>query len=291
MQFKRFLGTDSPGPDAIHALVLPFPYESTVTYGYGTKGGPAAVLEAAASQVEFYDCDLHYSPCEKMGIFHAPLQEIRGTPAESYESILSLTKKYTAAFPKAFFLGLGGEHATSYPFVQGLLESRILSKEVGILHLDAHADLRDTYGGSKLSHASVMRRLRDDLHLPTVHVGVRAIGDDEPKYIEENDVPVFFAPFSMEQIPAILEKLPKNVFITFDVDVLDPSIMPSTGTPVPGGLQWYPTLDLLQSVFEKKNVIAMDIVELAPIKQLHAPVFLIAQLAYKCIGYKFHFNE
>jgi agmatinase len=301
-QPERLLGECAPGLHDMSAVVLPFPYEGTVSYGKGAARGPEVILETLATQVEYYDTELRCSPCTQFGLFTLPCKPIIGSPEEVHERIFSMTRDTcrgkaclspTGCMP--FFIGLGGEHSVTYPFVKGLLEAEVLPKGTGILQIDAHADLRNAYLGNPLSHASVMRRLRDELGLQTVHVGIRAIGGDEPAYIEENDVPVFFAPFEEKQIAHILKELPENVFVTFDVDALDPSIMPSTGTPVPGGLLWYDALKLLRAVFESKNVPAMDIVELAPIEGpvlsgvegLHAPNFLAAQLLYKAISYRF----
>lgn len=282
----KLFGDDSPGPNNVDSIVLPFPYEGTVSYGGGTAKAPKVILDALENQVEFYDIELKKITCEKIGFYKAPIPPLAGTPKEVHEQIVNMTKAATNSHPDVFLVGLGGEHSVTYPFVRGLIESGRYP-EFGVLQIDAHADLRNEWTGTKLSHACVMRRLRDDLNLNTTHVGIRAIGDDEPAYIEEKSIPIFFAPFDTSQIPSILESLPENIFITFDVDGLDPSIMPSTGTPVPGGLLWNDALKLLRSVFINKNVIGMDIVELAPIDNFHAPDFLTAQLLYKCLGYKF----
>ena len=288
MDQPNFLGIKQFKPECADILIFSIPYEGTVSYGNGASRGAEAILKASG-QVELYNIELNSVPCEKLQVCTLDPIDCKGNPKRAQDIISKLvygTIKTCNTIP-SFPIALGGEHSITFGFLRGLMEASLIPENVAILQIDAHADLRNEYNGTPYSHACVMRRIRDDLNLKTVHVGVRAIGDDEPEYIKNNSIPVFFAPFSENQIPKIIDELPENVYLTFDVDGLDPSIMPATGTPVPGGLLWNETLKLLRNLFSKRNVIGMDMVELAPIEGVHTPDFLAAELLYRCIGYKF----
>jgi agmatinase len=183
---------------------------------------------------------------------------------------------------------LGGEHSISNAVHQAVYD---LYPDISVLQFDAHSDLRDTYEGSKYSHACVMRRIWE-LNKNIVALGIRSQSREERDLITDNNISVYYAhhlygkPFP----PEIISKLGENVYITFDVDFLDPSIMPATGTPEPGGFFWAETLGFIKKIFEKKNVVAVDLVELNPISGLLHPDFLVAKLVYKIIGYKMDLN-
>jgi agmatinase len=285
MDTKNFLDIESPGAEKADALIFPFPYEGTVSYGGGTAKGPEVILEASA-QEELYDVELQCVPHENIGIHTFPSIITKGSPKEVHEYMAKQVCATVKKYPNKFYLGLGGEHAVTHAFVQGLVESETLP-QFDVLQIDAHTDLRDTWEDSKFSHACVMRRLRDDLHLKSVHVGIRGVGPEEIPYIKEQQVPVFYAPYTSEQIADILKHLGDNVFITFDVDGLDPSIMPATGTPVIGGLGWEDATGLLRAVFKEKNVIGMDVVELAPSDHFPFANDVAAKLVHKSLTYKF----
>jgi agmatinase len=266
--------------------VLPVPYEGTVSYGHGAAQGPRALLEASA-QLEMYDEELDWSP-DALGLHTlAPVDCAAGPPEAVMERI------HAAALPPLrdgkFLLTLGGEHSISYGVFTALQAVR--RRPFCLLQIDAHADLRASYQGTPHSHACIMARAHD-LGLPFVQVGIRAVCAEERAFLRESgrEANVFWAHDiaarpEAEWIDAVVERLDADVYVTLDLDGLDPTIMPATGTPVPGGLGWYPTLRLLRAVARRRRIIACDLTELAPLPGLHAPDFLAARLAYKLIGY------
>jgi agmatinase len=186
-----------------------------------------------------------------------------------------------------FVVGLGGEHSLTKGMLDALLEVR--GRDFGVLQLDAHADLRDSYDGTRDSHACIMRRV-DDLGLVYGQVGIRSLSKGEADFVKKRGRKIYFAHEIQGEsawMDEVIDALPENVYITIDVDCLDPSIMPSTGTPEPGGLDWYTVTSFLRKACEKKKVIGFDVVELAPISGLHAPDFLTAKLVYRLLGYIF----
>ncbi len=265
------------------ATILPVAYERTTSYGQGTANGPAALL-AASAYVETYDEELDAEPCQE-GISTQPIL----TPAA--ESLADAIEEIEHAARGLMDQGkwvvtVGGEHALTLGPVRA---ARAVFGDIGVLQFDAHADLRDTYEGSLYSHACVMRRIVD-LGLPTASIGLRALSPPEAELIRVHKIPVIWGHQIDEaeaQIEALLDHLPDRIYLTFDLDYLDPSILPATGTPEPGGGSWYPTLRLLRRVFDAKEVVAMDVVELAPIADRPASDFLAAKLVYKCLGYAF----
>lgn len=263
---KQFLESEIPDipPRECFFQVICAPMEETVSYGGGTGRGPQAILDAS-DQLEAFDgisC-----PCE-LGI-HTVLKSFQ--TLEKIEAEVSKHWKQNK-FP---FL-LGGEHTVTLGALRALKAAR---EEFGVIQFDAHADLRDEYEGSKLSHACVMRRAVDDLGLPLYQIGVRALSFEEHEYRKEQGIP-----FSNDwkNLPS---DFPDKVYITFDVDGLDPSAMPSTGTPVPDGLSWREAFQCLEEISKVRKIIAADVVELAPIDGLHAPDFGAAQLVYKIMGF------
>lgn len=265
--------------------VLPVPYEGTVSYEGGTGEGPRAIL-AASQQLEAYDEELDRE-IDAVGFATLPPVDVAGDPATVMGRIRA------AALPAVrdgkWLLTLGGEHSVTYGPLAAHLEAR--GRPFSILQLDAHADLRPSYHGTPHSHASIMARAHE-LGLPFVQVGLRAVSADERAFLREHDLErnVFWAhevvPAADERwMDAVVERLGPDVYVTIDVDGLDPAIMPSTGTPVPGGLGWYPTLRLLRRVARSRRIIGGDVTELAPRAGQHAPDFLAARLAHKLIGY------
>lgn len=269
---KRFLESEIPGRSEGECMfhVIPAPYEKTVSYGGGTAQGPEAILKASY-QLEAYDGSS--CPCER-GIFtHDSVQ--------SLEAIEAAVLKVCS--PGNIPVVLGGEHTVTYGALKALKEA---GGEFGVIQFDAHADLRDTYEGDKFSHACVMRRALE-MELPLFQIGVRALSIPEVELREQRGIPHLDGyDIGRNGIPEKLlpENFPEKVYVTFDVDALDPSIMPSTGTPEPGGLNWFETFQCLKKIVEQKTVIGCDFVELAPIEHLHAPDFLVARMIYNFMG-------
>lgn len=273
--------------ETARAVIAPVPYEATTSYGGGTKDGPRAILEASR-QVELYDEELDACPYQ-CGI--ATLEPLH-IDRTSYEAPIRQTQAVVAAIldRNQFPVVLGGEHALTFGAVEA---AHARHPDLTVLQIDAHADLRDSYEESPWSHASVMRRVVES-GVPAVQVGIRNISQDEMQWVREAKPPIrliwgheFHQKGVAGVLPEVLEHLTGPVWITIDVDGLDPSIMPATGTPEPGGLGWYDLLGLLRPIFQHKQVVGLDVVELAPAPGLHHPDFLVARLVYKLIGYRF----
>ena len=287
---RNFLGLDEEHGafDTAKAVILPVPYEATTSYGAGTGRGPAAIIEASR-YIELYDQELDTEPYE-VGI--ATLPELHLTGAGPQDAIRELREAYDAVVDategKQFVIALGGEHSISSAPILSWVE-RTKGKRLSVLQFDAHTDLRHEYEGSPYSHAAVMARVHENVDL--VAVGIRAITREERELARRSkNIHLFLADdihTGDAWMDEVMSKLGENVYISFDVDGFDPSLVPSTGTPEPGGLQWYPVMKLLRRVFRERNVVSADVVELAPIPGLSAPDFLVAKLVYKMIGYKF----
>ncbi len=277
----NFLGIDDVKFEKAGVVVLPVPFDSTTSYKGGTKEGPDAVIRASR-ELEVYDTELDCVISDKVHIFTARgVQPDKSSPEKTVNRVKEATQVIVDA--GKFPLVLGGEHSISSGAIAAVKEKY---PDVTILQIDAHSDLRESWDDAKYSHASVMKRVRD-MGIKTVHVGIRATGPEELDYIKKEKVPIFKAPFSIKDIPKIIKALGDQVYITFDVDGLDPSIMPATGTPVPGGLKWEEATALLKEVAKKKTVVGADVVELSPQPGNHAPDFLTATLVHKIIGYVF----
>ena len=266
----RFLDSEIPdlAPEECLFQVIPAPYEKTVSYGAGTKNGPQAII-TASSQLEAYDGTS--CPCEK-GI---NTTKPAATLAEIENAVATVAKM--GKIPVL----LGGEHTVTYGALKALQES---GEKFGVLQFDAHADLRDTC--DKFSHACVMRRAVE-MDLPILQIGVRALSMEEVELRHELNIPHHDGEqFGRQGMPTQLipEGFPQKVYITFDVDGLDPSIMPATGTPEPGGLTWWQAMDCLETITASRTVIGVDVVELAPIEGLHAADFTAARLVYNLMG-------
>lgn len=288
---RNFLGLDEAGSDFARAsaVILPVPYESTVSYGGGTGNGPSAIIEASR-YIELYDQELDWEPSE-VGIATLPALHLSGLGGEAaLGELRHAYEKLLDAAAGKFVITLGGEHSiSSAPALAWAERLKAQGKRLSVLQFDAHTDLRPEYEGSAYSHAAVMHQVQQQADI--VAVGIRAITKEEMSLVRASDhLHVFLA----DEIHAgdawmdrVLELLNEDVYISFDVDGFDPSLVPSTGTPEPGGLQWYPVVKLLRRVFREKLVHGADVVELAPIPGLHAPDFLVAKLVYKMIGYRF----
>jgi len=261
--------------------VLPVPFERTTSYGKGTMAGPAAILRASQA-MELYDEELGGEPF-RLGIATLPpfLPEAFDL-GEALAEIEEAARVQLAA--GKFLVTLGGEHSLTQAPVRA---ARAVHGEIGVVQFDAHADLREEFEGTPYSHASVMHRLVED-GFPTLAVGIRSLSTPEAELVRARQLPILWGhqlARAEELFAPLLAALPEKVYLTFDVDYFDPSLVPATGTPEPGGGLWYPTLALLRALFRAKRVIAMDLVELAPIGGQPASDFLAAKLVYKCIGY------
>jgi len=279
---SNFLGLPDEASryETSRVVVLPVPFERTTSYGKGTALGPEAILRAS-HQVELWEEMLRSEPW-RMGIATLPAFLAEAPDAETALAALEAEARRHLAAGK-FLVTLGGEHSLTTAPVRA---ARAVHGEIGVVQFDAHADLRPEYDGTPWSHASVMRRLHED-GFPALAVGIRALCDEEAGLIASQDLPTIWGwelP-GRERFLAALERLPPKVYLTFDVDFFDPSLMPATGTPVPGGGEWYPTLDCLRELFARKTVVAMDVVELAPQPGAHGADFLAASLVYKCLAY------
>jgi len=243
-------------------IIQPIPFEKTTSYIKGTKNGPKEILKAS-KELETYDIETDSEPY---------LEGIHTLKPTKIKNIKNHNK---------FTISLGGEHTITYHIIKKLQQ-----KNLSILHIDAHADMKDEFEKNKFSHACVMRRIHE-INKNIVSVGVRSLDLDEKKFIDENHIPVFFMENINNNWTEIISFLNENVYITIDLDSLDPSIMPSVGNPESGGFQWYQLLSFLKEVFNKRNVIACDLVELSPKKEDSISAYTTAKLAYKLIAYKF----
>lgn len=265
--------------------VLPIPYERTVSFGTGTARGPAAILEASF-QLEDFDEEF----LEPMGLRVQTLPPLNFSglgEAEAMDRISSAARTVMKA--RRFLLSLGGEHTITAPLVA---VAKALHGRLSVLHIDAHADLRLEYGGTRGSHACVMRRVRE-MGIGTVSVGVRSLSAAEYRYVRTEGVPIFWAgpivaSADASWVQAVVGLLEEPVYVTFDVDGLDPSVLPGTGTPEPGGLNWSGLLRLLRAVFAAKRVVAADIVELVPVPGSAISEFTAARAGAKMLMYHKH---
>lgn len=275
-----FLGSEIQQPDinAARFHVLPVPFERTVSYGGGTAQGPAAIIEAS-HQLEVWDGK---SKPSDLGIYTHPAVDCNGEPEQVIERIAKATADILAL--GGMPVGIGGEHTVTWGIIKGYLDAGF--SDFGVVQIDAHADLRHAYEDDLYSHASVMKRVVE-AGVPLYQLGVRAYCEEEIQ--ARKDFKVGFrdaddlVPNNVMSIE-LPEDFPSQVFFTLDIDGLDPSIFPSTGTPVPGGLGWYQTLSLFESVARQRRIIGFDVLEFAPIKDFHAYEFAVSQLIYKLMG-------
>ena len=282
MVLKNFgyLPEEFSGLDESKIVIVPVPYDKTSTWIKGADNGPSALIEASGN-MELYDIETDSSVCEK-GIFtDKPVRE-DSTPEKM---VAAVRKRVSGHLSNGkFVVVLGGEHSVTFGSVQAHADR---FKDMSVLQLDAHSDLRDEYEGSKYNHACVMARIKEIC--PIVQVGIRSMDVSEKENLGKNNV--FFAKDihdNREWMDKAVALLKDNVYVTIDLDVFDPSIMPSTGTPEPGGLGWYDVLALLKKVVASRNVVGFDVVELCPSKHNKAPDFLAAKLVYSLLGYKFY---
>ncbi len=270
-----------------HFVAAAVPIEASVSYGSGASKGPEAILHAS-QQVELFDVEEKIEPY-RAGIATCAFPQAFRATAQALEYAKTITREILdlGKIP----IVLGGDHSLTPGVLAAFVEK---DTSFSVFHIDAHSDLRDSYHGDPNSHASALRRV---LAFPAVRTlvqaGIRNVSNDpddgnEFSFIQDNTdrIRIHYAKdMALWNISEMVDALAHDVYITIDVDGLDPSIMPSTGTPEPGGIDWYTTLRMMHEICTKKNVIGFDIVELAPISGFHAPDFLVAKLIYKMLGY------
>ncbi len=268
-------------------LVFPVAYEGTVSFGTGTEEGAMAIVDASRN-MELYDEETD-AEVYKIGIHTLEEFKPRETPEEMMNALYERTKEILKS--EKFLCMLGGEHSVSAPVIRAHAEK---FHNLSILQIDAHADLRDTYDGTPHSHASIMARVVKDMRIPSVQVGIRSISADEARSLGEGlPTKIFWAKDVVgrtDWIDDAVNSLTENVYLTIDIDGLDPSLVPTTGTPEPGGLGWYETLALIRKLAERRRVVGMDLVEYSYSENQDAPAFLCAKLVYKSLAYIFR-NE
>lgn len=286
--YLSFLGlpTEARAASGPRVALLPIPYDLTTSYQPGARRGPLALLEAS-THLETYDEELavDLSTQVRLETLEPVVPDTSG-PAATMARIQRVAEEVLAT--GAFLVGLGGEHSVTAPLVAAV---RKRHPQLGVLQLDAHADLREEFEGSPDNHACVMHRILD-MGVPIAQVGIRSLTEPEHRLIREGRVTTVFAPEAVQApvsdfLPRLLAALPQEVYVTVDLDVFDPAIMPATGTPEPGGLFWYRVLEILRAVAAAKRIVAFDVVELAPLPGFVAPDFLAAKLVYKLLGYVF----
>lgn len=266
--------------DESRVVVLPIPVDRTTSYVGGTRNGPHEILQAS-SHMELWDEELHVD-VHGIGIFTLPEMEL---PFGEMEALVEEIERvaYEIVGRDKFLLALGGEHSITPPLVSAAARKHA---PLSVLQIDAHADMRDAYMGSGYNHACAMRRSVEYARL--TQVGIRSLSTEEAEILPRMNTTVFYD-VSMRREPkwidAVVNSLEEQVYVTIDVDGLDPAIMPATGTPEPGGLSWPEITTLLRAVAERRRVVAADIVELSPIPGVVAPSFLCAKLAYKLLTY------
>lgn len=275
------LDEESSAYETSRVAVLPVPFERSTSYGKGTASGPAAILRASQA-MELYDEELEAEPYIQ-GI--ATLPSFLPEAFDMAEAMAEIQAEAKIHMERGKFLvTLGGEHSLSQAPIKA---AREVHGEIGVVQFDAHSDLREEFEGTPYSHASVMKRVLD-AGLPVLAVGIRSLSAPEARLIRERNLPVIWGhqlDQAGELFPKMLSQLPEKIYLTFDIDYFDPSLVPATGTPEPGGGLWTPTMKLLRHLFQAKTVVSMDVIELAPLGGQPASDFLTAKLIYKCLGY------
>jgi len=282
---KGFLGTDNKSNNKEKVVIIPFGLEKTVSYGGGTKNGPKEIIKAS-HQVELYDEELHCEPYKKIGIKTLKPFKINKDIKKALKQISNINEKILNK--KLFPITFGGEHSITPGCINPFVKKY---NKLCLLHFDAHADLRESYNGNKFSHASAIKRCLDYKNVSVISFGIRNISASEVAYLKKNSsrINIFWAKDKMKWDLNKFKKMVKNktVYLTFDVDGLDASIMPATGTPEPGGLLWDETINIIKIACKHSNIVGADINELSPINGFNIYNFLVAKLAYKILSYKF----
>mgnify|MGYP001555373935 CR=1 FL=1 len=282
---RRFAGIDQKycEYDTAAVLLQSIPYDGTSTWGKGADRGFDSVLDALEN-MELYDIETN-SEVYRKGIHILPQIEENETPERVYDAVYQKTKELLDS--RKYLTFFGGEHSVSIGVIRAFYEKY---EDLTVLQLDAHADLRKAYAGTPYNHACALHDASQNTNL--IQVGIRSADSSEMQYLDPEKC--YFAENiygNDSWMDESIAQMTDLVYLTIDLDVLDPSIMPATGTPEPGGLLWNTTIRYLRKVFEAKTVVGFDIVEFAPIEGQHAPQFLVAKLYYKLFSYKFKYNE
>ena len=288
-QKKGFLGYDANQNIDPKVIVVPFGLEKTVSYGGGTKNGPREIIKAS-HQVELFDEELNKEPYREIGIKTIKPFAIKKKINDALDQLSAINKEILSRnkFPMVF----GGEHSLTPGSIKPFVEKY---DQITLLHFDAHADLRESYQGEKFSHASAIKRCLDFKNVNVVSFGIRNLSQSEMDFYNDNRdrIEIFWGKdkknWDLSQVNNLFKD--KTVYITFDVDGFDASIMPATGTPEPGGLLWDDVLTIIKKVCKISKVVGADINELAPIKNFDSYNFLVAKLAYKILAYTFQFKK
>lgn len=281
----QFGAPDAPycDPATARVTIIPAPLEYSVCYMTGTRHGPQAILDAS-SQMELYDEELDWCPIE-VGVYTRPTLDYTGmTHAAALHATGEAARSTLASGQLP--LVLGGEHSLSAPLIAA---ARDYFPDLTVVHIDAHGDLRDEYEGTRLSHASIERRVVE-MGLPLTEIGIRSFSPEEAEFLKTRpDVAIVWG-YQLARGTASIpwERLSKHTYVTIDLDALDPGEMPAVGTPEPGGLHWYQVLDLFREICRRTTIVGMDVVELCPMAGQTRADFLAAKLVYKMIGYRFH---
>ena len=284
-----FLGIDNKVNIKEKVIIVPFGLEKTVSYGGGTKNGPKEIIKAS-HQVELFDEELNKEPYKEIGIKTLKPFPIKNNIEKALDQLSKINEKIISKnkFPMVF----GGEHSITPGAIKPLAKKY---DEIVLLHFDAHADLRESYNGEKFSHASAIKRCLDHKNVSVISFGIRNISKSEIPFLKKNKarINIFWAKDKLKWNLKKFKKMIKNktVYLTFDVDGLDSSIMPATGTPEPGGLLWDETLNIIKIAAKNSNIVGADINELSPIKGFDSYNFLVAKLAYKILSYTFEFKR
>ena len=286
---KGFLGTDNKSNNKENVVVIPFGLEKTVSYGGGTSKGPKEIIKAS-HQVELFDEDLNKEPYKHIGIKTLKPFPIKKNIIEALKQIENINKLLLDK--KKFPLVLGGEHSLTAGAIRPFIKK---FGKICLLHFDAHTDLRNSYNGNKFSHASVIRRCLDNPNVSVISFGIRNISSNEISFLNKNRkrIKIYWAKDKLNWDLNKFKKIIRNkkVYLTFDVDGLDSSLMPATGTPEPGGLFWNETIKIIKIAAQSSKIVGGDINELSPIKGFDSYNFLVAKLAYKIISYSFEFKK
>ena len=284
MNFGGIIENAYTDPADARVYVWPVSYEGTVSYGTGTGDGAMAIVDASRN-MELFEEETA-AEVYKIGIHTLPEFQPLPSPDDMMDSLYRRTKELLEL--DKFLCTIGGEHSVSAPVIRAHAEK---FHDLSVLQIDAHADLRDSYDGTPHSHASIMARVVKDLRIPSVQVGIRSISGDEARSLAAGlPTKIFWAKDIVgktDWIGPAVDALSDNVYLTIDIDGLDPSLVPTTGTPEPGGLGWYETLALIRRLASKKRVVGMDLVEFSKTENSDAPAFLCSKLIYKSLAYIF----
>lgn len=280
---NNFLGLESKYStyDDARFAVLPIPYDSAASYQAGARNGPAAII-SASQHIELFDMEVGRE-CHKPGVATLdPIAPSRAGPAAMHEDLFKMARGVVR--DGKFLIGLGGDHSISSALVRAVMTRH---KKLSVLQIDAHCDLRDSFEGTPYSHACVMRRIID-LGASTVSVGIRTVDVEEQRFMKRSKLQPITARecnSDPDWLDRALGALGDSVYVTVDIDGFDPAYAPGTGTPEPGGLDWYQVTALLRRVATERNIVAADVVEVMPIAGQVVTEFLAARIAYKFIAY------